>query len=75
METEITIDLAERIAVLEAESDTMKQDLKDIKGKLDELLELKSRGMGALWLVSLLIGSGTMGLIIAIVNFVNRPHL
>lgn len=66
--------MAERIAVLENEWTNAKQDLSEIKKKLDELLHLKSKGMGALGLVSLLIGSGVIGLIFAIINFF-KPHL
>lgn len=75
METEIAVDLVERITVLETEWDATKKDLEEIKGKLDELLHLKSRGMGALWLVSLLISSGMVGLVISISSFFHKPHL
>jgi hypothetical protein len=75
MENETAIDLAERVAVLETEWSNTKDDLKEIKGKLDDLLHLKSKGMGALGLVSLLIGSGMIGLVITIVNIFRQPHL
>lgn len=72
MDNDITIDLAERVAVLE----TKLEKLDSIESKLDDLLHLKSKGMGALWLVSLLVGSGMLGLVAAIVSFFhNRPHL
>lgn len=64
-------ELYERVAVLE----TRLNDLDEIKGKLDELLHLKSKGAGALWLVSLVIGSAIVGLFSNIVQFFNRPHL
>lgn len=53
-----TFSLHERIAVLE----TQMKDLAEIRGKLDQLLELKARGMGAMGLVGLVIGSGVLGL-------------
>lgn len=72
---ETVIDHAGRIATLETEVISTKEDLKEIKDKLDALLHLKSKGMGALALVSLLISSGVVGLVVAVMNFVNRPHL
>lgn len=73
--SDITINLAERIAVLENEWANAKTDLSAIKDKLDSLLELKSRGMGALWLIGLVISSGVIGLVSIVFGFVNRPHL
>lgn len=51
--------LAERVAILE----TQMSDLKEIKEKLEQLVQLKAQGMGALTLVSILVGSGAIGLI------------
>lgn len=65
----------ERIAVLETEVGSLKEDLKDIKDKLDELLQLKSQGMGAIGLVSLIVGSGFIGLVIMVVNAFKGSHL
>lgn len=64
--------LHERVAVLE----TQMQDLKEIREKLDQLLELKARGMGAMGLVGLVIGSGVLGLIATIFElFQHKGHL
>lgn len=63
--------LHERVAILETRMD----DFAEIKDKLDELLHLKSKGIGALWLVSLIVGSGLIGVIAMIISFFNRPHL
>lgn len=50
--------------------------LDHIKDKLDELLELKSKGMGAVSLIGLLLGSGVLGIIGVIFTIFNsRPHL
>lgn len=69
------IPLGERVAVLETEFAAVRSELTQIRGQLDELLHLKSQGMGALWLVSLLIGSGVLGVITVVLNFFNHPHL
>lgn len=68
--SETIVDLAERVAVLETKLD----DLKEIKDKLDELLHLKSQGMGALTLVGMILGSGVIGLVLTLMNFF-KPHL
>ena len=56
--------LAERVIVLETEWTQAKEDLKKINLKLDELLILKSKGLGALWLIGLLIGSGLTSFVV-----------
>lgn len=75
MDNETVFELVSRVATLEAQHDTVNEDLKEIKEKLDELLHLKSKGMGALWLVSLIVGSGVLGLILTVINFFSKPHL
>lgn len=66
----------ERVAVLETLQSATTTSLNTIEGKLDELLQLKAKGMGALSLVSVLIGSGILGVIALVWQFfTNRPHL
>lgn len=66
----------ERIAVLETKFEDMQKDLTKISDKLDELLELKTKGMGALGLVGLIMGSGVIGVIMMIVGlFKGGNHL
>lgn len=59
--TEQAIKTAERIAVLELEVKSLKEEVQSTNAKLDQLLELKSKGMGAFWLLSILFGSGILG--------------
>lgn len=65
----------ERIAILETKLTSTEIKLTSIEEKLDQLLELKSKGMGALGLASLVIGSGALGIIWMIVNFFRGNHL
>lgn len=58
----------ERIAILETQVRVLTSELRDIGKKLDDLLELKAKGFGALSLVTLLLGSGAIGLIFLVVN-------
>lgn len=67
--TERTIETAERMAVLELEVKNLKAEVQSTNAKLDELLELKSKGMGAFWLLSILAGSGILGVIAMIKGY------
>lgn len=66
---------AERIAILETKYETMEQNLKEISTKLDTLLELKSKGLGAFWLVGIILSSGILGLIVTATSFFKPDHL
>lgn len=64
----VIIEHATKVAVLEAKFEQMEADLQKISEKLDTLLDLKSKGMGAFWLVGLIFGSGVLGLLAFIGN-------
>lgn len=67
---------AERIAVLETKFEAMETKLDDMITKLDSLLELKTKGMGAIGLVGLIVSSGVIGVIMVVVNmFKGGSHL
>ena len=66
---------AERIAILETKFEAMEENLKDISQKLDTLLELKSKGLGAFWLVGLIFGSGVLGILVTAFSFFKPGHL
>lgn len=68
--------LEARVAVLETKWETVESDVKEIKDKLDELLHLKSKGMGALWFVGILLSSGILGIVSMAMGFFNhKVHL
>lgn len=67
--------LGERVAILETRLEQVEDKLNDIMGKLDELLELKHKSAGALGFISLIVGSGIIGLITLITTYFNKPHL
>lgn len=46
----------ERIAVLETEVRVLKEGQTEIIDKLNDLLSLKQKGLGAFWLASALVG-------------------
>lgn len=51
----------ERLAILEYKTSEQAKELESINRKLDELLELRSKGLGAFWLASGLLGTGIIG--------------
>lgn len=65
----------ERVAVLEIELFQLKQDLKDIKDKLNELLDLKAKGLGAIGLMSIIVGSGFLGMLVVLWKSFTGPHV
>lgn len=74
--TDREVEWAQRIAVLEVKVENLIAEQKEmvsvqtsIDTKLSELLELKSKGLGAFWLASTLMGTGLLGLVVALVNW------
>lgn len=63
------IALEVKVAILETKYAATEEKLDDVIKKLDSLLELKTKGMGAIGLVSILMGSGIIGLVILVINF------
>lgn len=65
----------ERIAILETRFTQIQVDqlstnakLANIEIQLEQLLTLKDKGMGALWLASIIFGSGLIGLVYMVWN-------
>ena len=65
--------MEERLAVLETKFEELskkfdahvedtRSEYRSLETKLDSLLEIKNKGVGAFWLVSALMGSGIIGL-------------
>lgn len=52
---------AEEIAALKVEVKNLKHDVSEMNRKLDDLLALRYKGIGAFWLASSLVGSGIIG--------------
>lgn len=66
----------ERIVVLEAEVKVLReclqrseQNFKEISEKLDSLLTLRHKGVGAFWLASLLTGTGIIGFFVSMIDW------
>lgn len=68
--------IGERVAIVETKVSTMQVTLDSIEGKLDDLLKLKDKGMGALSLVSMVGLSGLLAIIAVVWQFLSgRSHL
>lgn len=48
---------AERVRTIEVGQTDLKSTVESMDQKLDDLLELKNKGLGAFWLASILIGA------------------
>ncbi len=71
---------AERITSLEVQLATLQQTMSThvdetskrhdiMNGKLDELLGLRNKGIGAFWLASALAGTGIIGLAVSFIDW------
>ncbi len=63
---------AERIAALEVRVSEMQKQQQQINDKLDELLALRNKGIGAFWLSSGLLGTGIVGFIVQLVEWIRH---
>lgn len=68
------LEWAGRIATLETEMVHLKKSNEEIKVKLDQLLELRSKGVGAFWLASLLLGTSIVGTLVTFIDWVRGVH-
>lgn len=71
----IYMTLNQRLSVLETKFDQVQKSHEEMSEKLDQLLELKSKGMGAIWLIGLIVGGGFMGVVGLLTSLFNRGHL
>lgn len=51
----------ERIAALEVRVSEVQKIQQEINSKLDDLLAIRNRGIGAFWLAATLLGTGIVG--------------
>lgn len=63
---------ADRLAALEFKIKHMEETVESINKKLDDLLQIKYKGIGAFWLASTIIGTGIIGLMSQIVSWWNN---
>ncbi len=61
-----------RLAVLEHRVNNIDMKLSAIDNKLESLLQLKSKGMGAFWLASLIFGTSVVSLVAVMVSWIKH---
>ena len=59
----------ERLATLEAKLTTYEDNQKQVIEKLDELLGLRNKGIGAFWVVATITGTGMIGIISSVAEW------
>lgn len=60
----------ERIAMVEVRLEQLEKSVANIDSKLDDLIALRYKGMGAFWLMSGLLGTGIVGAIFQFISWV-----
>lgn len=70
-----TLTQIERLAVLEVKVEQMISDQQAINKKLDELLVLRNKGLGAFWLASALFGTGIIGSLVSFIIWLKGGSL
>lgn len=69
MATSTNITQAERITALEVRVSDLLKCQQGISDKLDELLAMRNKGIGAFWLASTLLGTGIVGFIVQFIDW------
>jgi len=64
----------ERIAVLEVRMAKVEDQQQQILNKLDELLLFRAKGVGAFWLASALLGTGIVGTVVTVLEWIKSWH-
>ena len=59
----------ERIMAVEVRVEQLERKVDQINNKLDDLLALRYKGQGAFWLASALFGTGIIGLLSLVINY------
>ena len=65
----MTEDAYVRLAVLEEQIQTLIKKQEERDKKLDELLTLKHKGMGAIWLASLIVGTSFITILTSVLDW------
>ncbi len=60
---------AERITALEVRVSDLLKTQQETNNKLDELLAMRHKGIGAFWLASTLLGTGIVGFIVQFIDW------
>jgi hypothetical protein len=73
-QNEQLIDHEGRLSALEAKYDILIRQNDRMYDRMSQLLELKHKGAGAFWLFSLIAGSGLIGAVSYLVDWLKHMH-
>lgn len=59
----------ERLATLEAQVNDLSVRMTRLEGKIDSLLELRNKGAGVFWLISILFGTSLIGSFLSVTSW------
>jgi hypothetical protein len=62
--------LEARVYHIERSIETINKSIGGMDGKLDQLIDLRSKGMGVFWVLSLLFGSGMVASIVSAIHWI-----
>lgn len=65
----------ERLAVLETEVRQLTKLVNEMDAKIDQLVELRARGVGAFWVASAIFGTGIVGSAISLWHWIKGTPL
>jgi hypothetical protein len=63
----------ERLTRVEEQVNSLKADVKEMNDKLDDLLILRWKGMGAFWLAATILGTGIVGILVKVFHIFGIP--
>lgn len=64
----------ERLTRVEEQVNSLKEDVKLMNDKLDDLLILRWKGVGAFWLAATLLGTGIVGILAKVFHIFGIPR-
>lgn len=65
----------ERLAVLETQVLHLTKLVNEMDGKLDQLVELRARGVGAFWVASAIFGTSIVGTLLSLWHWIKGTPL
>lgn len=68
----VNVSYTERLVRVEEKVELLDTRMARIEDKMDELLTLKNKGAGAIWLIGIIFGTSAMGLAIEVVKWIGR---
>jgi len=66
--------MPERLAILETKVEHLSAQNEDIKNKLDSLLTFKHKGLGALSLITAILGTSIIGAVYTVFEWFKTAH-